>query len=120
MVGDIELRGWYTLPDYEYYHHGMIFRWNELKAEENEKKHGITFEEAATAFRDFNAQIYDDEEHSLDEERFILLGYSVISHLLVVCHCYKEKDAVIRIISARKATRQERKGYEERGWGYEG
>ena len=102
------------MPDNEYFHQGMIFRWNALKAETNEKKHGVTFEEAATAFRDVYAKIYDDEEHSTNEERFILLGYSVISRLLVVCHCYKENDLIIRIISARKATRQERQKYEER------
>ena len=103
------------MTDREYYHHGMVFKWNEFKAEANEKKHGVTFEEAATAFRDVDAQIYDDEDHSENEERFILLGYSVISRLLMICHCYKgEDDSIIRIISARRATRQERKKYEER------
>ena len=60
------------VPDIEYSQHGMVFKWNEFKAEANAKKHGITFEEAATAFRDDNAQLYDDEEHSDDETRFIL------------------------------------------------
>jgi len=63
-----------------------------------------------------NAQIYDDEYHSDDEDRFILLGYSVISQLLIVCHCYRgEDESTIRIISARKATQHERQKYEERG-----
>ena len=100
------------MPDYEYYHQGMTFRWNELKAGENEKKHGITFEEAATAFRDVNAKLYNDEEHSDKEERFMLLGYSESSKLLMVCHCYRESDTVTRIYSARKATVHERKKYE--------
>jgi len=93
----------------------MIFNWNETKAEANEEKHGVSFEEAATAFRDENAQLYDDEEHSGDEERFVLLGYSKISRLLIVCHCYRGKnDSIVRIISARKAEKPERKKYEER------
>ena len=104
------------MPDIEFHQHGMVFKWNELKAEENVQKHGITFEEAATAFRDDFAQLYDDEEHSSDETRFILLGYSVISRLLIVCHCYRGDDeSTIRIISARKATQHERHIYEERG-----
>ena len=94
----------------------MVFNWNENKAESNEQKHGITFEEAATAFGDVDARIYDDEEHSGFEERFVLLGYSKISRLLIVCHCYRGSDGeIIRIISARKATKQERQKYEDRG-----
>jgi uncharacterized DUF497 family protein len=92
----------------------MVFRWSESKAEANNKKHGVTFEEAATVFGDENAKIYDDEDHSTDEERFLLLGHSVISRLLMVCHCYREDDAVTRIISARTATRHERRKYEEK------
>jgi len=94
----------------------MVFNWNEYKAESNEKKHGVSFEEAATAFRDENAKIYDDDDHSQDEERFILVGYSKISRLLVVCHCCRGKENdVIRIISARKANRHERQSYEQGG-----
>jgi len=94
----------------------MIFSWNEEKAYNNARKHGITFEEAATAFADPDAQIYDDEEHSDDEERFVLLGYSKISRLLIVCHCYRGIDGnIIRIISARRATSHERQKYEQRG-----
>ena len=98
----------------------MVFSWNEEKAEINSLKHGVSFEEAATAFADINAQIYDDEEHSDDEKRFVLLGYSKISRLLIVCHCYRGiDDNVIRIISARKATSYERQKYEQRRWFYE-
>ena len=100
----------------EYILGDMIFNWNENKAESNEQKHGITFEEAATAFGDANAQIYDDEEHSGVEDRFILLGFSKISKLLIVCHCYRGRNGeIIRIFSARKATKQERQKYEDRG-----
>ena len=100
--------------DFEYNHDGLVFRWNEAKAELNMQKHGISFEEAATAFRDIGAQIYNDEEHSEDEYRFILLGYSVITRLLIVCHCYRgDNESEVRIISARIATQQEKKRYEE-------
>jgi uncharacterized DUF497 family protein len=100
----------------EYIFSDIVFNWNEKKAESNDQKHGVTFEEAATAFSDANAQIYDDEEHSGDEKRFILLGYSKISRLLIVCHCYRGSDGeTIRLISARKATNQEREKYEKRG-----
>ena len=99
----------------EYVLGDMVFNWNEFKAESNEKKHGVTFEEAATAFADNNAQLYDDNDNPENEERFLLLGYSKISRLLMVCHCYRGKnDSVIRIISARKAEKPERKEYEER------
>jgi uncharacterized DUF497 family protein len=115
MLGVFAFGGRYTLSDHEYHNHGMIFKWNEYKAETNERKHGVTFEEAATVFKDVNARFYGDDEHSGDENHFILLGYSVITRLLVVCHCYRgEDDSVIRIISARKATQQERQRYEER------
>ena len=98
--------------DIEYMLDDLTFNWNEIKAEINKKKHGITFEEAATSFRDINALILDDEAHSYDEDRFVLLGYSSMSNLLTVCHCYRYDDSVTRIISARKATNEERKTYE--------
>ena len=91
---------------------GMRFDWDLDKAKENEKRHGVTFMEARTAFADEHSQIYDDEEHSDTEERFILIGYSKNTRLLIVCHCYRNGDDVTRIISARKATSQERKKYE--------
>lgn len=89
------------------------FTWDKKKAEDNRKKHGITFEEAKTVFYDENARLMHDPEHSEMEERFLILGLSNNSRLLLVVHCYKEVEEVIRIISARKATKNERKQYEE-------
>ena len=89
----------------------ISFVWDEKKARENLEKHKISFEEAQTVFSDPNARMIFDMEHSTDEERFILLGISSGLRLLVVCHCYREDDMVIRIISARKATRNEQKQY---------
>lgn len=74
-------------------------------------KHGVSFEEASTAFEDPDAIVWPDEDHSEDEDRFILLGFSNTSSLLFVCHCYRMSDAVIRIISARKATKEEYRTY---------
>ena len=85
--------------------------WDRLKAESNLKKHRISFEEAQTVFSDPNARMISDPEHSDDEDRFILLGISAGLRLLVVCHCYKGDDMVIRIISARKANKNEQKQY---------
>jgi uncharacterized DUF497 family protein len=70
-------------------------------------------EEAATVFSDPLARIIDDPDHSTDEDRFVLLGLSIESEVLVVCHCYRENDEIIRLISARKATKKEQKKYEE-------
>ena len=89
----------------------LRFEWNSRKAAENEKKHGIAFEEARTVFFDERARLIDDPDHSEDEERFVLLGLSSKLRLLVVCHCYLDARGVIRIISARKATSQEAKDY---------
>lgn len=94
---------------------GIFFDWDDAKEDVNKRKHGITFEEAMTAFVDEHAQIYDDEEHSCNEERFILIGYSEKPRLLTVCHCYRDSDTITRIISARKASQQERQKYEN-GW----
>ena len=91
----------------------IAFDWNSRKASENELKHGVTFEEARSAFLDENARLIPDPEHSEEEDRFILLGLSIQLRLLLVCHCYREDDEVIRIISARKADRSERKQYAE-------
>ena len=87
------------------------FCWNAQKASNNQKKHNVSFDEAKTVFYDENARIIPDPEHSDDEERFIILGISSSTRLLVVCHCYREDDSMIRIISARKATRNESKQY---------
>lgn len=85
----------------------LHFEWDEQKAKANIKKHGISFDEAKTVFSDEHARLISDPDHSEDEERFVLLGYSSGLKLLVVCHCYRVDDSVIRIISARKATRHE-------------
>ena len=87
------------------------FTWDEDKQEINIKKHGITFFEAATVFDDENALIAHDPDHSKEEDRFIIIGFSESVKLLIVCHCYRSDDSVIRIISARKASRKERKIY---------
>jgi len=89
----------------------LQFEWDEAKAAANLKKHGIGFEEAKTVFYDERARIIDDPDHSEDEQRFILLGLCSALRLLVVCHCYRSEDQVIRIISARKANREESKFY---------
>ena len=87
------------------------FEWDDKKNQSNIKKHGISFEEAASVFEDDESLIIADDEHSKDEERFILIGFSFRANLLVVCHCYREKDSIIRIISARKADSKERQKY---------
>ncbi len=92
----------------------LRFEWDSDKAESNEAKHGVSFEEASTVFHDEAALLIGDPDHSEDEDRFVLLGMSVVSRILVVCHCYRESDEVIRIISARKADRQERAEYRKR------
>lgn len=90
------------------------FEWNQSKSRLNKRKHGVSFEEAETVFADEHALLIDDPEHSDEEDRFILLGLSAAIRTLVVCHCYREKDEVIRIISARKADRSERNHYNRR------
>ena len=89
----------------------ISFIWDQQKAAENIRKHNISFEEAKTVFTDPNARMIFDPDHSNQEDRFILLGISSALRLLVVCHCYREKDMIIRIISARKATKQEQDQY---------
>lgn len=86
---------------------GIKFEWDDNKNEINKKKHKISFDEARTVFYDTEALVIDDPEHSEQEERFIILGLSKKTNLLVVCHCYRESDSIIRIISARKATTTE-------------
>lgn len=92
----------------------MKIEWDDKKAKINIEKHGVTFEEASSVFYDDDALLRDDPDHSEDEDRFILLGMSNIANMLVVCHCYRENDEIIRIISARKATKHETKQYNER------
>lgn len=87
------------------------FEWDENKNRTNQNKHGISFTEAQTVFYDDEALVIDDPEHSEEEERFIILGLSNKANLLVVCHCYRASETVIRIISARKATKTESQYY---------
>ena len=87
------------------------FDWDENKNRINLEKHGITFEEASTVFFDDRAILFDDPEHSIDEDRFLLLGMSETAKVCIICHCYRESDTVIRIISARQATRKEEQRY---------
>ena len=82
----------------------LKFEWDPDKAEANRKKHKIAFEEAVSEFSDENAMIIPDPDNSDDEERFVLLGMSWSLRILVVCHCYRTNDQIIRIISDRKAT----------------
>jgi len=89
----------------------MKFEWDNQKALSNIKKHGISFEEASTEFGDFLSIVIEDPMHSKNENRFILIGRSIEANTLVVVHI--EKSDVIRIISARKATKNEQKAYEE-------
>ena len=89
------------------------FDWDPCKADINLQKHGISFEEASSAFYDDRARIMYDPDHSQDEDRYILLGVSEESRLLMVCHICKENDQLIRIISARCATKDERRQYQE-------
>lgn len=90
----------------------MHFEWDENKNKINQRKHGVSFEEAVSVFYDDEALIIDDPDHSDFEERFIILGLSRKANLLVVCHCYRASDTSIRIISARKATRTESRFYQ--------
>ena len=89
------------------------FAWNKNKASANVKKHGISFEEAKTVFSDEQALIIHDSDHSEQEDRFILLGMSYRTRILLVCHCYKEIKGIIRIISARVASKKEQDQYWE-------
>ena len=91
----------------------MQFEWDANKNRINKKKHGISFEEASTVFQDENALLITDPDHSENEDRFVLLGLSTRLNLLVVCHCLRQSDTVIRIISARKATKTESRQYTE-------
>lgn len=89
----------------------ITFQWDEEKNKINQQKHGISFEEAESVFFDDYAIQFWDEEHSEEEERFLLLGISYKMRILLVVHCFREEDSIIRIISARKATKNETKEY---------
>ena len=91
----------------------MIFTWDENKAKINIQKHEVSFEEAHTVFFDERALLIHDPVHSKGEDRFIIFGLSVKLRILAVSHCYRQNDEIIRIISARKATNNEIKQYQE-------
>lgn len=88
----------------------MHFEWNAEKAQKNRRKHGVSFQEALTVFRDPLSLTYPDVDHSTDEDRYLILGLSAFGNILVVFHTFR--DDSIRIISARKANRKERNVYE--------
>jgi uncharacterized DUF497 family protein len=89
----------------------LRFEWDPAKDEANQKKHGVAFEEAKTAFFDDFARVIADPEHSDLEERYILLGMSIKLNILVVCHCYFDEENIVRILSARRADPSERAQY---------
>ncbi|AOW99928.1 hypothetical protein BJP34_11115 [Moorena producens PAL-8-15-08-1] len=89
----------------------LVFEWDNEKNRINKKKHGVSFEEAKSVFYDEKAIQFWDEDHSEIEDRFLLLGISSKMRILLIIHCYREQESVIRIISARKATKNESKHY---------
>jgi len=89
------------------------FEWDDEKNRANIRKHGISFEEAGTVFADGHARLISDPDHSDKEDRFVLLGMSRRLRVLVVCHCYRKNEEVLRIISARRAIKREQKFYME-------
>ncbi len=91
----------------------LRFEWDEKKNRANLKKHGVSFEEAQSTFKDEHAIQFFDPDHSKSEDRFILLGISLRLRVVVVCHCFREEDLVVRIISARKADQSEERNYWE-------
>ena len=93
---------------------GLRFSWDLHKARSNEQKHGVSFEEAQTAFLDEHALVVEDPDPDDPEERFVLLGLSSALRLLLVCHCVRESGDLVRIISARRATKAEGRQYWER------
>ncbi len=90
---------------------GLTFDWDPDKAQRNKSQHGVSFEEAQTAFYDENARLIYDPDHSESEDRFLLLGLSASMRLVVVSHTYRAEETVIRVISVRKATKQEQRHY---------
>ncbi len=89
----------------------MTFSWDDRKERENRRKHGVSFNEAVTVFADEKARLKHDPDHSRSEDRFILLGFSAKLRMLVVVHAYRQHENEIRLISARKASRNERRQY---------
>jgi uncharacterized protein len=95
------------------YNYLMHVVWDKNKNTANIKKHKVSFEEAQTVFYDPITKIAKDPDHSDEEDRFIAVGYSIMDRLLLVVHCYREGDQIIRVISARKLTNPERRQFEE-------
>ena len=93
----------------------LRFEWDPAKARDNLRKHGVSFDEAQTVFADEQAILLDDPDHSSEEDRFALLGLSAPLRELVVAHCDRSDGGVVRVISARKATRSERAQYDAQG-----
>ena len=89
----------------------LRFKWDDEKEKINIRKHGISFDEARTVFYDEKAIQFFDPDHSEEENRFILLGISFKLRILVVCHCFRESETVVRLFSARKADRDEEQEY---------
>jgi uncharacterized DUF497 family protein len=92
----------------------LAFEWDDGKNTLNKRKHRVSFEEALTVLADDHALLLPDPDHSTEEDRFILIGFSASLRMLVVCHCYRRSEEIIRIISARKATKLERADYTKR------
>jgi uncharacterized protein len=90
----------------------LRFAWDEKKNAANRRKHGVLFEEARTAFLDDNARVIPDPDHSEREDRFVLIGLSVSLRVLIVCHCYRQTEEIVRIISARRADQNEIRQYQ--------
>lgn len=89
----------------------LYFAWDERKARANLRKHGISFDEASSVFRDAFARVIDDPDHSCEERRYVLLGLSGRARVLVVVHCLRDGGSTVRIISARRATAREERTY---------
>ena len=90
----------------------LVFEWDSEKDRTNQKKHGVSFEEAKSVFYDDSAIQFWDEGHSDLEDRFLLLGRSSKMRILLIVHCFREPESVIRIVSVRKATKTESKQYQ--------
>jgi len=101
----------YRYQQYNSNMNGMTFSWDDRKERENLRKHGVSFDEATTVFADEKARLKHDPDHPSGEDRFILLGFSAKLRVLVVVHAYRQDEKEIRLISARKATRNERRQY---------
>ncbi len=95
----------------------LMFEWDENKNKINQQKHGISFEDVKMVFEDVYAILFDDPDHSLEEERFLIIGMSDDKGICIVSHCYRGLDDKIRIISARKASKKERNVYDKQFYG---